>query len=71
VVAICTGETFKSEMSWTKLYRVQELRNWILIYQSKTAANIIPKESFGEILSEFKRLVVESNVKSNFNKKSA
>jgi hypothetical protein len=63
---IITGETFKTEMTWTRLYKIQEFKNWILIYQSKTTANVIPKESFGEGLTEFKRLVIENNIKCNF-----
>ena len=65
---IITGETFKTEMTWTKLYKIQVLKNWILIYQSKTTANIIHKDSFGDKLIEFKKLVIENNIKRNFKK---
>ena len=41
---IITGETFKTEMDWTKLHKIQELKDWILIYNNKFNANIIPKE---------------------------
>lgn len=65
---IITGETFKTEMDWTKTYKIQELKDWILIYNNKFNANIIPKESFGEELLEFKEIVFKNNIKSNFKK---
>jgi hypothetical protein len=65
---IIIGETFKTEMDWTKLYKIQELRDWILIYNNKFNANIIPKDSFGEELIEFKKIVFANNIKSNFKK---
>jgi hypothetical protein len=65
---IITGETFKTEMNWSRLYKIQELKNWILIYQSRTSANIIPKDSFGDKLIDFKKLVIENNIKRNFKK---
>jgi hypothetical protein len=65
---IITGETFKTEMDWTKLYKIQELKDWILIYNNKINANVIPKESFGEDLRDFKNIVVENKIKSNFKK---
>gem|GEM_PF-690254 len=62
-----SGETFNSEFSWDKTYKILELNNWILIYQNRIAANIIPKESFGENLDEFKRYVKNKpRIKNNF-----
>ena len=52
-----TGETFHSELDWADVHRVKELNNWILIYQSRKVANIIPKSSFGDKLDDFRRLV--------------
>jgi len=52
-----TGETFDFELGWTKVYRILEMNKWILIYQSKTTAFILPKESFGENLNEFRSLI--------------
>jgi hypothetical protein len=54
---IVTGETFKSEIDWSKIYRIVELKNWILIYQNKISAYFLPKESFGKNLDEFRNLV--------------
>jgi hypothetical protein len=57
-----TGETFSLEMTWTKVYKIIELKEWILIYHNKLVANIIPKESFGEDLSDFKNLLTNKNI---------
>jgi hypothetical protein len=65
---LMTGESFKAEMDWTKLYRIDELSNWILIYQSKTIANVIPKYSFGGGLGDFKKLVISKKIESRFKK---
>ena len=63
-----TGETFNSEMDWSKIYRIKELKNWVLIYQSKLIMNIIYKESFGKDIEEFRELVIKKNVKTNIKK---
>jgi len=57
------GESFKSEMTWDKLYKIQELKNWILIYTNKVVAHVIPKDSFDDIqLLKFREIV--SNLKT-------
>jgi hypothetical protein len=58
------GETFNSELDWTKTYKIAELKDWILIYQNRQIANILPKESFGEKISDFRSLVKRKNVKA-------
>lgn len=63
---IITGETFKSEMNWSKIYRIQELRNWILIYQNRLIANIIKKDTSGIDIKYFRELVSMNKVKANF-----
>ena len=66
---IVSGETFTTEMDWSKIYRVVELKSWVLIYQSIQTANIIPKESFNGCLDEFREIVKSSGVKSKLKKK--
>jgi hypothetical protein len=63
-----TGESFNSEMDWTKIYKVKERKNWILIYQSQQVANIIKKESLGDNLIEFRELVKKQGIKSSLRK---
>jgi hypothetical protein len=53
-----TGESFKSEMTWEKAYKIEELKNWILIYQNWQVANIIPKSAFSdEQLNDFRQII--------------
>ena len=52
------GESFKTEMTWAKLYMIKELNNWILIYITKDSATPILKDSFNELqLKRFKEIV--------------
>lgn len=64
------GETFNSDMDWTKVYNILELKDWILIYHNRQIANLIPKESFGDNLQDFKNLVISKGVKSKLIKGS-
>lgn len=36
-----TGESFNSKVDWTKVYKVQVLKDWLILYHSRTAANMI------------------------------
>ncbi len=38
-----TGNSFKTEFTWEKSYKIEELSQWFLIYQNKRAVNLIPK----------------------------
>ena len=40
-----TGTSFSSEMTWDKTYKIQELKNWFLIYQNGKVANPISKRN--------------------------
>lgn len=52
------GESFKTEMTWDKLYMIKELNNWILIYITKDSTTPILKNSFNELqLKRFKEIV--------------
>jgi hypothetical protein len=52
------GESFKTEMTWDKLYKIQELNNWILIYTNNITANIIHKGAFSDAqLNTFREMV--------------
>jgi len=52
-----TGESFKSEMDWMKIYKIVELKSWFLIYQNKRAANLIAKETLRDQQGAFKKLI--------------
>lgn len=52
------GESFNSTLSWNKMHKVVEIKNWILIYENPQIAMFISKSSFtAEQLKEFKSLL--------------
>lgn len=61
-----TGETFSLEMDWNEICKVEELSNWMLIFQDTGSAIILPKASFGKNLKEFKDLVRSKNIEAKF-----
>ncbi|MDP4185616.1 MAG: YcxB family protein [Bacteroidota bacterium] len=63
------GESFNSQYSWDKIFKIKDLKNWVLIYQSKNTANILLKKSFGVSFPDFRTMVQNhSEVKSKFRK---
>ena len=42
------GESFKSEIEWKNIYKILELKNWVLIYQNSAVANLVPKKSLNK-----------------------
>lgn len=63
-----TGESFNSEMTWEKTYKVLELKNWFLFYQNKLVANIIPKECVGNQTQELREIINRQNINSKLKK---
>lgn len=61
---LINGESFNSEFDWKSVFKISELNDWILIYQSNQIANLLPKKAFGEDLEAFKTLVKGKNIKS-------
>lgn len=55
---ITIGESFNSKLTWDKIYGVTESNDWILIWQNRQVANVVPKRDFkvGE-LQKFKDIV--------------
>jgi len=39
-----TGTSFNSELDWSTTYKIEELKNWFLVYGSAQTANLIPKK---------------------------
>jgi hypothetical protein len=57
-----SGESFYTELTWKKTFKVTELENWFLIYQNNFSAIIIPKKSFKKNLEEeFRELLSNLN----------
>lgn len=53
-----TGESFNSKLTWGKIYSVTENKEWILIWQNRQVANVVPKRDFKEgELQAFKSIV--------------
>ena len=49
------GESFKTEVKWNKIFKIDEQTNWFLIYLNNLSAIIIPKKDFAATqMEEFK-----------------
>ncbi|HMG83111.1 MAG TPA: YcxB family protein [Ferruginibacter sp.] len=60
------GESFNSEFSWDKIYKVSQTKNWVFIWQNKTFANAIPKHDiWEEQIDELKAILETHHVKNN------
>lgn len=63
------GETFQSEISWSNVHKVKELKKWFLIYQSNNLANLIQKKNFTqEQKKELRNLIIQNNINSKLRK---
>jgi hypothetical protein len=52
------GESFYLEIKWEKLFRIDEERNWFLLYQNNLSAIIIPKKDLNSAqVKEFKTII--------------
>ena len=60
---VMTGESFVTQMTWGKTYKVLELKDWLLLYQNKFVANIIPKSLVGNQIHELREIIKSQNVK--------
>jgi YcxB-like protein len=63
---LMTGESFNSQLTWDKVYKVTQTKNWIFIWQNKQFANLIPKKDVKEgKIEELKNILNEHKVKNN------
>jgi hypothetical protein len=64
------GESFNSKLTWEKIYKVTETKRWMLIWQTKSLANVLPKKDFDtKSLTQFKSLIRGiSGLKTNMKK---
>lgn len=46
-IHVC-GESFYTEISWEKLFKIDEVKNWFLIYQNTFSAILISKRNLTE-----------------------
>ena len=54
------GKSFYTEVDWEKTFKIIELKNWFIIYESNLTAVIIPKKSLSKIQEEEFRKIVMS-----------
>lgn len=60
------GESFTSQMAWAKFYKVTKSKNWLLIWQNRQAANIIPiRDVWESQVEELKEILQRNKVKNN------
>ncbi|MBL0183120.1 MAG: YcxB family protein [Chitinophagaceae bacterium] len=63
---VIKGESFKSELSWDKIPKVTQTKNWLLIWQGGQIANAIPKRDIPDGLpAELKAILAKNGVKNN------
>ena len=65
-----TGESFNSKLTWDKIYSVTENKDWVLIWQNRQIANVVPKRDFKDgQLQAFKDIVkLQSGLKNKLKK---
>ncbi len=63
---IVRGESFSTEASWDKVYRVTKTKNWIFIWQNRQIANPIPRKVWQEKdFAALKEILDRYQVKNN------
>lgn len=63
------GESFHSEVSWATVFKVDELKDWFMIYQGNNAVNLIPKKNFTQQQKQdLRNLITSHNIKSKLRK---
>ncbi len=62
------GESFQAQLTWDKIYRVTETKNWVLIWKTKHIADIVPKRYFTtNTLKTFREIVAKHTcIKNKF-----
>jgi len=63
------GETFEGDFTWNTVFKVKELKDWFLIYQSKQTMNMLQKAKMDkEQISELRKIITENGVKAKLRK---
>lgn len=61
-----TGESFKSESDWTKIYKVEIFKKYLVVYQSSMGANMIKTDTNDEEnINSLKEFLKNGNFKLN------
>ncbi len=60
------GESFTSHLTWDKIYKVTKTKNWLLVWQSRQTANVIPlKDVWAGDVTKLKEILDNHGVKNN------
>ena len=60
------GESFTSELSWNKMYKVTKTKKWLLLWHNAQSANAILLNKIStEQLNYLKNILQKQNVKNN------
>lgn len=60
------GESFNAQLSWDKIHKVTQTKNWILIWQNNQIANPIAKlDLWDSQVMDMKRILDSHHVKNN------
>lgn len=63
------GETFHSEVSWTTIFKINELKNWFMIYHGNNTVNLVPKKNFTQQQKQdLRTLITSHNITSKLRK---
>jgi hypothetical protein len=64
------GESFNSKLTWDKIYSVTENKEWVLIWQNRQIANVVPKRDFkdGELQTLKGIIKLQSGLKNKLKK---
>ncbi|HET6994189.1 MAG TPA: YcxB family protein [Chitinophagaceae bacterium] len=60
------GDSFSSKLTWDKIYKVTKTKKWLLIWQSRYTANVIPLRDVWEgDITGLKEILDRHHVKNN------
>lgn len=60
------GDSFSSQVTWNKVFKVTQSKHWIFIWQNRQIANTIPKRIISDTqMTEFKEILRDQRVKNS------
>jgi hypothetical protein len=60
------GESFSSKLTWEKIYKVTKTKHWLLIWQNRQIANVIPlRDIWKGDITTLKEILNNHGVKNN------
>lgn len=63
------GEGFEAKILWKNIYKIKELKNWILVYHNSTVYGFLPKRTMTRTqIQEFRNIIIQNNIKSYLRK---